>query len=177
MSLVLRQILVLAACGAGLVALVGQLNHALSAFAVAISLPGLLVAFAALRLPPAPGLLVALLVGLWIDAATPVAFGRHAAILALAVCVMHRMRGRLPRNETMIGVVAALFVNLGIFAALAVFGLGHLPDPGAGALRLLADLLLSQLVTLLVGPWFFALQQRSLELVGAPPAVATSRFA
>ncbi len=173
----LRQVLVLLACTGGLSALVGQLNHVLSPLALTITLPGLLVAFAALRLPSGAGLAAALLTGLWLDAGAPVAFGRHAALLGLSFCFVYRVRARLPREETLIGVVVALFVNLGLFVVLAFLDLGELPDPAAGGLRLLADLLVSQLFTVLIGPWFFALQRQALELAGALPAATTSRFA
>lgn len=173
----LRQVLVLLACTGGLVALVGQLNHALAPLALTLSVPGLLVAYAALRLPLRPGLAVACLTGLWIDAAAPVAFGRHALLLGLAFCVLHNLRTRLPREETLVAVVAALFVNLALFVVLALLDLGALPEPASGGLRLLADLFVSQLFTALIGPWFLALQTRALVLTGGRPEVGVSRFA
>ena len=173
----LRQVLVLLACAGGLSALVGQLNHVLSPLALTITLPGLLVVFAALRLPPGAGLAAALLTGLWLDAAAPVAFGRHAALLGLSFCFVHRIRARLPREETLIAVVVALFVNLALFVVLAFLDLGELPDPAAAGLRLLADLFVSQLFTVLAGPWFLALQRQALAYAGALPEATTSRFA
>jgi cell shape-determining protein MreD len=172
----LRQVLVLLACTGGLAALVGQLNHVLSPLALTVTLPGLLVAFAALRLPPGAGLSAALLTGLWLDASAPVAFGRHAALLGLAFCFVYRVRARLPREETLVGVVVALFVNLALFVVLAFLDLGKLPDPAAGGLRLLADLVVSQLFTVLIGPWFLAFQRQALELTGASPVTVVSRF-
>ncbi len=177
MTTSLRQVLVLLACTGGLACLLGQVNHALSPLAVTLAAPGLLVAFVALRLPLAAGLAVALLTGLWIDATAPVAFGRQAALLGLAVCLVHRVRGRLPREETLVGVVVALFVNLAFFVVFAFLSLGELPDPGAGALRLLADLLVSQLATALIGPWFLALQRQALIHARAMPEVVARRFA
>jgi rod shape-determining protein MreD len=175
----LRQILALLACGAVLQAGVYQLNHYIAPWALGFSVPGLLVAYAALRLPFGPGFASAFLLGLWLDAASPLPFGRHAFLLALAFCLVHRLRGRFPRTETIVGVVVALFVNLGLFVAIAFLDLGALPDPAAGALRIFGDLLCSQLLTALVGPWFLALQDAALRLVGASPAqtVVTSRFA
>jgi rod shape-determining protein MreD len=170
-----RQILVLLLCTGGLVSLLGQLNHGLSAFAVTLAAPGLLVAFAALRLSLKPGLLVALLTGLWLDAVTPVDFGHNAFLLGLAFCLLHRVRARLPREEAVVGVVAAIFINLALCIVTAALNLNHLPDTSSGALRLLVDLVASQLVTALIGPWFLALQARSLQLAGAPPP-ALRRF-
>ncbi len=176
MSTSTRQILVLLLCTGGLVTLLGQLNHGLSTFAVTLSAPGLLVAFAALRLSLKPGLLVALLTGLWLDAVSPVPFGQHALLLGLAFCMLHRVRARLPREEALVGVVAAIFINLGLCIVLASARINDLPDPASGALRLLVDLVASQLATALLGPWFLALQTRALSLAGAlPPALR--RFA
>ena len=173
----LRQVLALLACGAVLCALVGQLNHAVSAWALTFSVPGLLVAGAALRLPTGSGIASVFVTGLWLDAATPLPFGRQAFLLAVAFCLVHRLRERLPRQETIVGVVVALFVNLAFFVALAFFSLGSLPDPASAGLRLLGDLLVSQLLTVALGPWFLALQEAALRLVGASPARVIGRFA
>lgn len=172
-----RQVVALLGCWAVLCVMIGQANHHLSPLAITLSAPGLVVAFAALRLPLGAGLAAAFTAGLWLDAAAPVAFGRHAALLGLAFCLVHRVRGRLPRNETVVGVVAALFVNLALFVALAFLDLGQLPDPASGGARLLADLMASQLFTALVGPWFLAFQMAALRLVRVAPAQAATRFA
>lgn len=173
----LRQVLALLGCWAVLCVITGQANHYLSPLAITLSAPGLIVAFAALRLPLGAGLATALAAGLWVDAAAPVVFGRHALLLGLAFCIVHRVRGRLPRNETVVGVVAALFVNLALFVALAFMDLGELPDPAAAGTRLLADLLVSQLFTTIAGTWFLSLQHAALRLVGAAPVQISSRFA
>lgn len=173
----LRQILGLLACAAVLCALAGQINHAAAPWALTFSAPGLLVAYAALRLPPGAGIASAFVAGLWLDAASPLPFGRQAFILAAAFCLVYRLRDRLPRHETITGVVVALFVNLALFVALAFFSLGALPDPAAGGVRLLGDLLASQLLTALVGPWFLSLQAATLGMVGASPAQSANRFA
>lgn len=173
----LRQVVCLLACAAVLCALVGQLNHVVSGWAVTFSVPGLLVAYAALRLPLGAGFASVFVAGLWLDAFSPLAFGRQAFLLGLAFCLLHRLRDRLPRTETVVGVVAALFINLALFVALAFLDLGSLPDPAAGGLRLLADLLGSQILTALVGPWFLAFQHAALRIAGAAPAQIVSRYA
>lgn len=173
----LRQVLALLACCAVLCALLAQLNHVAAAWAVTFSAPGLLVAYAALRLPPGAGFVSVFTMGLWMDAATPLPFGRQAFVFAFAFCLVYRLRDRLPRNETITGVVVALFVNLALFVALAVFSLDTLPDPTSAGLRLLADLLVSQLITALIGPWFLSLQNAALRLVGSAPALTANRFA
>ena len=170
MNAAFRQVLALLACAAGLIALLGQANHELSAFALTLSTPGLLVVYSALRLPLSRGLVVTGVTGLLLDAGAPVPFGSHALLLGLGFCALHGVRARLPREETLVGVVAAIFINLGLFVVLAFARLGELPDPGSAALRLLSDLLVSQLATALIGPWFLALQSRALELVGVAPS-------
>ena len=172
-----RQVLAILACIFGLLALVGQLNHVLAPFALTLDVAGLLVAFAGLRLDFRRAFIAALIGGLWFDAGTPAAFGRHAFLYALAVCMLSRVRARLPREEVMVGVVAALFVNLAFFVIDGFLDLGSLPDPAAGGLRLLADLGVSQLFIALIGPWFFACQSQALQLVGASPAQAVRRYA
>jgi hypothetical protein len=164
-----RQVLALLACAGILIAIIAQLNHALAPLAVTVSAPGLLIAFAALRLPTRTGLALVLFSGLWLDAAATTPFGRQAALLGIAFGFLHNTARRLPREETLIGVVSALFVNLGLFVLLAVIDLGSLPDSSAGALRLLADLIVSQVFTTLAGPWFLSLQNGMLILAGAPP--------
>jgi rod shape-determining protein MreD len=172
-----RQALALHACAARLGALRGQLNHHAAPWALSFTLPGLLLTLPALRLPWRAGLATAFLSGLWLDAAAPVAFGRHAFLFAFLFCLLHRVRDRLPRGETLVRVVTALFVNLAVFVALAFLQLGSLPDTAAGGLRLLADLIVSQLLTVLIGPWFFALQEKSLELLRATPSTPVGRYA
>lgn len=173
----LRQVLVLLACAAVLCALLGQINHYAAPWAVTFAAPGLLVAFAALRLPLGTGFATVFATGLWLDAADPVPFGRQALLLGLALCLVYRVRARLPREQVLVGVVVALFVNLGFFILLALIGIGGLPDPASGGLRILADLLVSQVLTALIGPWFLSLQSAALRLSGAAPAQATSRYA
>jgi rod shape-determining protein MreD len=172
-----RQVFILCLCACVLQSLAGQFNHMIASFAVTLDLAGLLIAFAALRLPFGPALTVALFTGLWVDAYDPVSFGRHAFLYGLAVCMINQFRGRLPREETFVCVVTALFVNLALCVAAGFLDLGSLPDAGAGALRLLADLVASQLATALIGPWFIALQLRSLQLVRAEPVSAIRRYA
>jgi len=177
MSPALRQILAVLACTFGLICLTGQLNHALAPFGLTLEVAGLLCAFAGLRLEFSRAFTVALLTGFLVDAGTPVGFGRHAFLFGLMVCLLSRVRFRLPREETLVGVVTALFINLACFVVTGFVALGSLPDTTSGALRLLADLLVSQLFIALIGPWFFALQLRALAFAGASPATAIRRYA
>lgn len=177
MSPALRQVLVVLLCTCGLVTLTGQINHVLAPAALTLEVAGLLVAFAGLRLDFRRALIIAFVTGLWVDASAPVVFGRHAFLYALAVCMLARFRARLPREETFVGVVAALFINLAVFVLAGFLDLGTLPDSSAGGLRLLADLVASQLFVALIGPWFFACQIQALRIAGASPTSHTRRYA
>jgi rod shape-determining protein MreD len=177
MSPAFRQVLTVLLCTCGLVTLTGQINHALAPSAITLEVAGLLVAFAGLRLDFRRTLIIAFVTGLWVDASAPVAFGRHAFLYGLAVCMLARFRSRLPVESTSVGVVAALFINLAVFVMAGFLDLGALPDSAAGGLRLLADLVSSQLFVALIGPWFFALQAHALRLSGASPASQLRRYA
>jgi rod shape-determining protein MreD len=177
MSPALRQVLVVLLCTCGLASLTGQINHALAPASLSLEIAGLLVAFAGLRMDFRRALIIAFVTGLWVDASAPVAFGRHAFLYAFAVCMLARFRARLPREETFVGVVAALFINLAVFVLGGFLDLGGLPDSAAGGLRLLADLVASQLFVAVIGPWFFACQLHALRLAGASPASQLRRYA
>ncbi len=170
-----RQILALLLCAGLWIALVGQLQHALSPWGLGLAAAGVLVVRPALQLDFGVGLTTVFLSGLWLDAsAPPEAFGRMAFLLSLAFCLVRQVRARLPRESALAGTAAAMLVNLALFVVAVLTGLSTLPDVGAGALRLLLDLVLGQVLTALAAPWFFALQTASLELIGARPS-ATAR--
>jgi len=145
--------------------LVAQVNDYLAPHAAYLFVGGLLVTFSALHLRLRPGLVATLLTGLAIDAMEPAAFfGLHLLLFAVVHVLLFHLRTRFPREETAVGVVTALFANLALFLAYSVVALGAQPAPGVAWLRLLADLCWSQLFIAAVAPWFFALQQRALEL-------------
>jgi hypothetical protein len=93
-----------------------------------------------------------------------VRFGLHAVLFGLAHGFVFNLRGRLDRDGTATQVVVALLANLGLFLSLSLTQIGALPLPGAAWLRLLWDLLWSQLALVLIAPWFFAVQRRALVL-------------
>ena len=143
---------------------VGQLNHYLAPYGAYLFVGGLLVTFAALRLSLRNGLTATLLLGLSIDAAEPVPFGTHLLLFAVMHIIVFRLRTRIPREETIIGVVVALLVNLMLIFGLSFVTLGNHPAAGAAWMRIFADLGWSQLFIVAIAPWFFALQERALEL-------------
>ena len=165
--------------------LVDQLNFYLAPSGAYLSVGGLLVAFAALRLNFRPGLTATLLVALAVDAIEPVPqfggrlfYGPSVVLFATAHVLIFQLRTRFPREETIFGVVTALLANLGLFLGLSFIYLGpggHLAA-GTGWMRLFADLGWSQLFIALVAPWFLALQQRALELGRVDLAAQSPRF-
>lgn len=167
LSLPHRRALVIAACGFALWLIVSQANHYLAPARLYIWVGGLFVTFAGLRLAPPEGFNGCFLVGLLIDANTPVPFGLHAFLFGIAQLVLVRLRHRLAGEVTIVAVIIALLANLALFLAMSFTRMGNLPDTAGAGLRLLMDLVISQCVLALLGPWFFALQIRALEITGA----------
>jgi rod shape-determining protein MreD len=161
--------------------LVDQLNFYLAPTGAYLSIGGLFVTFAALRLSFRDGLTATLLIALAVDAVEPVPqlgghlfYGPHVVLFATAHVLVFHLRTRFPREEMLFGVVTALLANLGIFLGLS-FIYGH-PAGATLWLRLLSDLGWSQLFIVLVAPWFLALQLRALELGRIDLAAQSPRF-
>lgn len=150
-------------------ALVSQLNHVLSPFHVYVFAGGLFVTYTALNFPLRAGMAASFVAGLVADANAPVPFGTHAVLFAAAGALLHDLRDRLPRDDTMGRVVIALMANFGLFLAMTFIEGAASPAPAGLWPRLLADLVCSQAALALAAPWFFALQGRALVLAGAEP--------
>jgi rod shape-determining protein MreD len=144
--------------------LLAEANHTLGGFHVYLFLGALFVTPAALSFSLRDGLLAAVPAGLLFDATTPVPFGLHALLFALTLTTLHRLRERLPHEDTAAQVAIALIANLALFLVFSFTQLSRLPEPGAVWPRLIVDLLCSQLVLAAIGPWFFALHARALAL-------------
>ena len=143
----------------------GQLNHYLAHLPVSIFLGGLALPVAGLRLRQRPGLIAMFLSGLLIDAGRPVPFGASALLLATFFTAWHSVRSRLPRDGAVPPIAGALVANLILFLAQPLL-LGHDLAAGATLGRVLVDLALSELAVVLLGTWFFALQEQALLLRG-----------
>ncbi len=167
MNLEPRPIVVTAVCGLILWLLLAQVNHYLAVWQVHLWVGGLFVAFATLRLGVREGFGIVVIAGAVHDATSPVPFGLHILLFAIAHAVIVRLRNRFPREETVIGVLVALLANLGLFLVFSFTRLGDSPSPGLTWLRLFTDLLISQIVLAAICPWFLALQARALEITGA----------
>lgn len=162
-----RQILIVILSGVLLWLLTAQANHYLARLGVQLWFGGLAVTFSALRLNLKGGLTATFLIGLALDSVTPVAFGLHAILFALAHIVIFNARARFAREETVIAVIVALLANLALFLAFSFTQVGGSPSPAHAWLRLFIDLIVSQTAITLIAPWFFALQQHALEFAGA----------
>jgi rod shape-determining protein MreD len=147
----------------------GQVNHALAPYQLSVFAGGLAVTFAGLHFTRGHGLAAALLMGLLADATTPVALGTHAALYVTAFLLVQRVRDRVPSDLAWPRVGVALLANFGIFLALSLLRARAFPSPGPAWVRLFWDLLCSQALIALVGPWFLELQARSLQLVRFEP--------
>ncbi len=161
-----RLVLVSFGCGALLWTIFGQLNHYLTGFHVSLFVGGLLITFPALRLSYREGWKIAVLLGLWCDALCPVRFGLHAVLFLAALTCIHHVRDRFPRDELSFGIVVALAANAVLFLALTAGLIVRHPQPLSALPAILTDLLLSELALVAVAPWFFALQERALEIAG-----------
>lgn len=143
-----------------------QLNHYLGPWDLTLFLGGLSVAFAALRLPAREGARVTFLTGLWHDAAAPVPFGLHAFLFLLAFTIIVSIRGRIAREETLVGLLIAALANLAFLIAVSAALIHRNPAPFQVWPRLVADSLASFCVIILIGPWFFAFQEGFLGVFG-----------
>ncbi|HZZ18309.1 MAG TPA: rod shape-determining protein MreD [Opitutaceae bacterium] len=148
-------------------ALVAGVNSLLSGFHLWLFAGGLYVAYSALAMPFGEGFTATFLGGLLCDAMAPVAFGTHAVLFAVAHAVVYNLRERMQREDTTVRVVIALAVNAAVFVAVTLMRLGfrHLGEWP----RALSDLVWSEALVAVIAPWFFALQQHSLELARANP--------
>lgn len=152
-----------------LVWLVGLANHYLAPLQTHLYLGGLLLAFAALRLDAKHGGLCTLLTALAFDAVTAAPFGASLVLFGLAHATILAVRQGFPRDEPVFITVVTLLLNLFLFLALSFVLVGANPRPADAWLRLFVDLLASQLVLVLLTPWFFALQARAFALAQLDP--------
>ena len=167
MSAANRQILAMVLCGMILEVLLIQVNHSTAPTSVSLWMGGLAVTFASLRLGYREGLISVLLLGGLQDALAPVFFGLHVLLFATAHAIIFYIRNRFPREETVIGVLVALLANLGLFLVFSFTKIGASPAPGIVWGRLLVDLGFSQVALAAITPWFLALQERAVEIMGA----------
>ena len=150
-------------CGLLFTGLVQQLNHSLGPWGFSLWISGLLIAFPALRLAPQQGFNACFILGLVVDASTPLPFGLNAFLFAISHLVIVRIRGRFASSEALLGTVVALINNLVLYVIVTFIVISRAPDAPFSGLRLLTDLIASQLFIAIVAPWFFAVQENCLR--------------
>ena len=148
-------------------AVIAELNHALAHWRVYVFAGALFVLFAALTQPMRPGLAATLLGGLMCDANSPVIFGTHLLLFAATHLIVFNLRDRVPRDDNISITIVALLANLALFLVFSLVQIPQSPAPAAIWPRLIMDLACSQILLVLITPWFIALQSRALVLTGA----------
>lgn len=160
----MRRALVIFATLSLLWAVLSELNHALSPWHVYVWIGGLFVTYAALTLSLRAGVSASLLAGMLCDASAPIPFGTHALLFAAAHVVIFNVRDRVPRDETVARVICALLANFALSLVFSLFLISRQPSLAHAWPRMLFDLICSQLLIVLIAPWFFALQTVALEV-------------
>ena len=169
-----RRIIVLLVCGWILMTIVRQTNHLLSPSGLSIWMGGLLITLASLHLNPKTGFVSCFLMGLMMDAWSPLGFGTHALLFGAAHIIIVRVRNRFASHELTIGITVALITNLILFVFITFIAIGRSSGGTISGVRILSDLVLSQVLLVLITPWFFSFQHRALDLV-INPRIARSR--
>ncbi|MDI1249845.1 MAG: hypothetical protein PSV13_13350 [Lacunisphaera sp.] len=149
--------------------LVGLANDYLSRYSLHLYVGGLFVVYSSLQLDRKHGLIAVALTGLLFDAAEPVPFGTSLFLFGLIHATLLYGRRQFPREGSVFGIVIAQLANLFLFIALSFLLVGANPNPAGAWLRLFVDLLASQLVILLIAPWFLTLQARLMDLARIHP--------
>lgn len=143
---------------------VAELNHALSGFRVYVFAGSLFVSFAAVTQPWRVGLTSAIIGGLMCDANSPVLFGTHVLLFAVAHVTLANIRDRVPRDDAIAATVLTLLTNLALFLVFSFTQIHGSPAAPTLWPRLLMDLLCSQIFIAVVTPWFFALQNQAIAI-------------
>jgi hypothetical protein len=152
--------------------IVAQLNHHLTRVSLGFTnggpvylfLLGLPVAFAALRLHLAQGLVTVVATALFMEASMPIKPGALMLAAAACFCITIAIRTNFNRFEPSSAMIAAVLINLTLIAALTLFTM-----PGGGTvslLRIFVDLVISQCVLAAICGWFFAWQLALLRVFG-----------
>ncbi len=145
-------------------ALLSQINHYLATWHLYLFVGSLFVTLTALRLPLRDGIYATLCAGLLCDANAPVPFGTHMLLFGLTHGLIIKIRSSIPVEQTATQVIIAFVANIALYFALTIVLVAGPLQLGPVLPRLIWDLLISQLVLLLIAPWFFALQTSLLSL-------------
>ena len=162
----IRQPLIIIVCGIVLWAITAQINHYLASWHLNLFTGGLIIAFPALRLPWRDTWRIALPLGLWHDAASAATFGAFTLLFLLAAALIHNFRVRVPRTDTLVGIITAILANTGIIILLSAALAIRVPIPAGILWTLALNILISAVFIALVTRWYFALQTQTLIHIG-----------
>jgi len=151
--------------------LVSQANHYLTNASwlglargqVFLFVLGLPLAFAALRLNLASAVLATVGTALAVESMLPLRDGAILLPAAACVCVTIAFRAHFNRFEISTAILAGLIMNLVMMAAITVV-VHHGGD--VSLVRILVDLIVSQLALAALTAWFFAAQTELLRVFG-----------
>lgn len=146
--------------------LLASLNYTLAPFSLHLSLSGLYIPFPALTLPFRTGLLCVFLTGLLLDAGLPFPFGTSATFFSISFTSIFLLRSFLRWEQNAHLVFFALVLNAFYSVFLFLFSGGEALAMGVYWVRGLTDVLISSLLLLFVGGWFYDLQRGLIEISG-----------
>lgn len=150
--------------------IIAQVNHQLTNFPllgfargqVYLSVIGLPLAFAALRLSIWPAVLATVAMALAVQSTLPLPSGAILLPATACVCATHVLRPHFNRFEPSSAIFAGLLMNLVMILSVTAVTYAA----GVSLTRVAVDLLVSQLALALLTGWFFAAQTALLQLFG-----------
>lgn len=165
MRLQLRTVILL---GTGLLLafLTAELNHYLAPFHVSLYAGGLALTFPLLRLRYKQGLYVACALALFYDSTAPVPFGTSLILFLVAHSTIYALRAHFRREEPSAALAVALILNGLLFLTFSLLLVPDTPETSLYWRRVAVDGILSETAVLLVGGWYFALQNDALRFFG-----------
>ncbi len=145
-----------------------EFNSSLAPLAIYLIVGGIFTVYPAFQLKLIAGLPVVLLTGAIWDAATPGTFGLHMFALGAIFMILHRLRHRFRSRRTFHLAVVSCEANL---VLIVILGLWYIPGTALATygLRFALETLLSEVVVFLLSYWFFDLQEKCVDFLGARP--------
>ncbi len=121
-------------------------------------LGGLFVVFSGLYMDFRNGFISTALTGLAYDALEPVPFGTSLVLFGLIHAFLIFNRYRFSIQEPIFAIIVAFLSNLLLVIAISSLLIGNGSEPALMWLRLLIDLIISQIVLAPITPWFITFQ-------------------
>lgn len=163
--------LIIMAANALLWVLLTWVNQFFAVWSIALYLPAAFVLFTALHGNNRVAFATALVTGLFIDAQSPLPYFSHTFILVVCTTALMALRQRIRTNSTPQATAIGVATNTLAFCVLTLLVLYFSPLvlDLPSFLRIVTDLVLSQLAFLAVSPWFLEFQKSLLHLIGTGP--------